>query len=370
MAYKDPEVASRVYFSSLFGHQFLLLFNLTSRLNMCKHIYHHYPSCGHIANWTVDSCIELTNSLRERTAGQMLSCQKTETTHDLLPIASPTLCFQCERGWQEEAEQKDWRHRHAGHGQGYVSIEGLGSLAPISEVHVKSSLGVVGDKEPADPKGDHQDRKKPGSEQDHKASIVNDQRRKQSHVALPPPRFVCVSRPGLSQKKSRKRPVPIVTNAYQVERSSFDTPTPTPTTSTTRTAKPTCPSSSSTNLPPSNPPTATPTKTNCIYNWIPAPGPGPAPIADTSPRSSPFYYSPGSAYSADAENLHSARVAASPLLPFAPRPEEYGSLGMTPGSSTRGAAQGPRLPAESFRNGLCIAFPRLFGEVRQVSSRG
>ncbi|RMJ26977.1 hypothetical protein PHISP_02165 [Aspergillus sp. HF37] len=287
---------------------------------MCKHIYHHYPSCGHIANWTVDSCIELTNSLRERPVRQMLSCQKTETTHDLLPIASPTLCFQCEREWQEEAKHKGCLGRHAGHGKSNVSIEGLESLASVVKVHVKSSLGVVGDKEPMDLKGDHKEQEtKPDSEQDHKASVHNDQRRKQSPVALRPPRFVCVSRPGLSQKKNRKRPVPIVTNAYQVERSSFDAPT----TSTTQTAKPTCPSSSTTtNLPPSNPPTATPTKTHGIYDWIPIQGAAPA--ADTAPHSSPFYYSPGSAYSADVEDLRSAPVAASPLLPFAPRPEEYG----------------------------------------------
>lgn len=70
---------------------------------MCQYTYHHYPRCGHIAKWTVDSCIELTNKLREASPATIkASCVRTKSKHDSLPQDHPTGCLQCELDWQKQ----------------------------------------------------------------------------------------------------------------------------------------------------------------------------------------------------------------------------------------------------------------------------
>ncbi|KGO78210.1 hypothetical protein PITC_034250 [Penicillium italicum] len=69
---------------------------------MCKHTYHHYPSCGHISNWSMTSCQEYTNKLRLAGPERSVSCTKIKPSHDLLISTQPSMCVQCESEWAEK----------------------------------------------------------------------------------------------------------------------------------------------------------------------------------------------------------------------------------------------------------------------------
>lgn len=70
---------------------------------MCNYTYHHYRCCGHIAKWTVDSCAEFTNKLRQNsTNDEKFTCIRAEDKHDFLPEGHPKYCLQCELDWQKQ----------------------------------------------------------------------------------------------------------------------------------------------------------------------------------------------------------------------------------------------------------------------------
>lgn len=339
---------------------------------MCKQIYHHYPSCGHIAKWTVESCIEFTNSLRGVFTGQIASCPKNQVTHDLLPLTHSTLCFQCEREWQREFAQSGNLQNSLGLGKGHMSIEGLGSVVPIVEVQVKSHLGlavdqiapsrqpVVHEVEAAYQNFDGE----PCPREDWVSNVSpkdTSTRRRRRTPPLPPPRLCRFTQQQKRQSKRRKSPPkPILTNPY----SHFDTPTPsTSSEGTIKEARP----------PPSNPKPIEPSnespiiKTYGIYDWIPAPAVG----SPSSPLSSSSYPTPTSSYSAAIEMAwySPGSISASPLLAFLPRPEEYQPFSsMAPGNKYQ-VVDIPEPRPESFRNGLCIAFPNLFANLWATSQQ-
>ncbi|RJE22885.1 hypothetical protein PHISCL_04781 [Aspergillus sclerotialis] len=289
---------------------------------MCKQTYHHYPSCGHIANWTVDSCIEFTNTLRDMVVGQMMPCPRTQTTHDLLPLSHPTFCYQCEREWQKEIAEKGSLRGHPTLGNGNVSIEGLSSLVPVVEVTVKSSLGIPVDQDLSNTKpmvheveGVNQTLgKQPYTEQDWMLTgppnTANNRYLNPRTPPLLPPsldRFIRQHK-GLRFTCRKNPPKPIVTNAYPREYSSFDTPTPS--------------SSSAYSI---GEPYSSPSKSPPIISSEETP--------ILKPCTSSFGSTPTNLYGADsAEKLVPSSGPASgsskPLWPLLSRPEEYKSIGM------------------------------------------
>lgn len=330
---------------------------------MCKQTYHHYPSCGHIANWTVDSCIEFTNTLRDMVMGQMMSCPKTQTTHDLLPLSHPTFCYQCEREWQKEIANKGSLHGHPALGNGNVSIEGLSSLVPVVEVHVKSSLGIPADQALSNTQPmvheveavHHSLGKPPYTEQlwipTEPPTAPNNLYLNPRTPPLLPPRLERFIRhqKGLLFTRRKNPPKPIVTNAYQREYSSFDTPTPS-SNSAYSIGEPYSSPSESRPVIPSN---ETPILKPCsIYNWIPVP----AVKGPSSPRgSSTSFYNTGAKKkmgSSSGSNLGSE----SPLCPLLPRPEEYKPFSMMTGNKNEfvdGSGLGLGLTLDPF-----ISFPK------------
>ncbi|KAJ5656111.1 hypothetical protein N7507_008061 [Penicillium longicatenatum] len=100
---------------------------------MCRYEYHYYPKCGHIANYTVVSCLEFTNHLRFQTANvgdspcepRHSSCNDIKASHDLLPPDHPDLCLQCAYDWnlpQDHDAQSPKNNR---------ALEGLNAADPI-----------------------------------------------------------------------------------------------------------------------------------------------------------------------------------------------------------------------------------------------
>ncbi|KAJ5826066.1 hypothetical protein N7474_003204 [Penicillium riverlandense] len=107
---------------------------------MCLHTYHHYPVCGHISNWSVTSCLEFTNYVRQVAGtGQTVSCKQVEITHNLLPTTQPSLCVQCEMEWSGAVQQND---RYPLLPDTYRIIEGLDAKSPIIEFDARMTLDV------------------------------------------------------------------------------------------------------------------------------------------------------------------------------------------------------------------------------------
>ncbi|OJJ50769.1 hypothetical protein ASPZODRAFT_21296 [Penicilliopsis zonata CBS 506.65] len=108
---------------------------------MCLYTYHHYPSCGHIASWSIDSCIGFTKGLRGLAAlkpnsTQKYCCSSIRETHDLLAFSAQSPCQQCEsnrlKGLIPNAygQPSDWA-------KPYLAIEGLTATSPIVDLRVK-----------------------------------------------------------------------------------------------------------------------------------------------------------------------------------------------------------------------------------------
>lgn len=66
---------------------------------MCHHTYHHYPSCGHISNWSMTSCQEYTNKLLLAGPEHSAPCEVVHSSHDVLQSTQPPMCVQCESNW-------------------------------------------------------------------------------------------------------------------------------------------------------------------------------------------------------------------------------------------------------------------------------
>ncbi|CAG8897668.1 unnamed protein product [Penicillium egyptiacum] len=111
---------------------------------MCKHTYHHYPSCGHISNWSMTSCQEYTNKLRLTGPERSVSCTQIKPSHDLLLSTQPSMCVQCEREWAENLSSHGGDQTQTSNS--YRKIEGLGAIGNVIEVNAR----MVSDSTPND----------------------------------------------------------------------------------------------------------------------------------------------------------------------------------------------------------------------------
>lgn len=107
---------------------------------MCRYTYHHYPVCGHIANFTVAGCPDFTNQLRAAAnTGQNLSCDDIKSFHDLLPASQPSACAECERDWRQalatDSQENMWPMTN-------IAIEGLNATGPILQFAGRMTLDV------------------------------------------------------------------------------------------------------------------------------------------------------------------------------------------------------------------------------------
>lgn len=109
-------------------------------LAMCLYTYHHYPVCGHISNWSVTSCLEFTNFVRQLAGtGRPASCNQIDITHDLLPATHPSLCFQCELQWSENVLTNNPQVLQP---KPYLDIEGLSAKSPVIEFEARMPIDV------------------------------------------------------------------------------------------------------------------------------------------------------------------------------------------------------------------------------------
>lgn len=112
---------------------------------MCLYTYHHYPTCGHIANWTMTSCKEYTNTLRLLSHGGLSGyCNHIQTTHDLLSELEPDTCGQCDFELQRAVSQQT---HNSSRMKAYRTIEGLSSTVPIIELSVRMNINTRDERE-------------------------------------------------------------------------------------------------------------------------------------------------------------------------------------------------------------------------------
>lgn len=112
---------------------------------MCLYTYHHFPACGHIANWTVTSCKEYTNTLRLLGHGGMSGyCNRIQTSHDLLSELESDTCGQCDFELQRAVSQQSHNGSQL---KAYRTIEGLNSTVPIIELSVRLNVNTVDEEE-------------------------------------------------------------------------------------------------------------------------------------------------------------------------------------------------------------------------------
>ncbi|PTU24649.1 hypothetical protein P175DRAFT_0520543 [Aspergillus ochraceoroseus IBT 24754] len=107
---------------------------------MCKYIYHHYPTCGHISSFTLDACIEVTNCLR---SGTPPSGHDVRSTHDLLSATHIPYCIQCEAEWVHNLTPRSNSHSSESgifDPLPYISLEGLEATEPIITAEVTMTL--------------------------------------------------------------------------------------------------------------------------------------------------------------------------------------------------------------------------------------
>ncbi|KAJ5457708.1 hypothetical protein N7475_009096 [Penicillium sp. IBT 31633x] len=110
---------------------------------MCNYTYHHYPSCGHISNWSMTSCQEYTNKLRLAGPERSVSCTVINASHDLLLSTQPSMCVQCESEWAQSLSHSNSQVQSP---ISYRSIEGLGVTGNI----IKMQACMVSDSDPDD----------------------------------------------------------------------------------------------------------------------------------------------------------------------------------------------------------------------------
>ncbi|CAG7981280.1 unnamed protein product [Penicillium salamii] len=97
---------------------------------MCHHTYHHYPSCGHISNWSITSCQEYTNKLRLAGPDRSALCEAISTSHDLLQSTQPSMCIRCESEWASSITEG--RPQKV-----YQAIEGMSHPGCIFEIEAR-----------------------------------------------------------------------------------------------------------------------------------------------------------------------------------------------------------------------------------------
>ncbi|KAJ5355902.1 hypothetical protein N7517_010511 [Penicillium concentricum] len=103
---------------------------------MCNYSYHHYPSCGHISNWSMTGCQEYTNSLRLAGPERSVSCTMIDLSHDLLPSTHPNMCVECES--ERTKNLSSLRDSQTQASSSYRTIEGLDATGNIIQVNAVS----------------------------------------------------------------------------------------------------------------------------------------------------------------------------------------------------------------------------------------
>ncbi|EPS32310.1 hypothetical protein PDE_07270 [Penicillium oxalicum 114-2] len=97
---------------------------------MCLFTFHHYPLCGHIANWTVSSCQAYTTTLRMLShQGMFECCDNIHSDHDVLFSLDSADCSQCRLLADSESTAEDSHAHHE-----YLEIEGLNSPNPVLDL--------------------------------------------------------------------------------------------------------------------------------------------------------------------------------------------------------------------------------------------
>jgi hypothetical protein len=108
---------------------------------MCNYTYHHYPSCGHISNWSMTSCLEYTNKLRLAGPERSIACTNIKASHDLLLSTQPSMCVQCESEWAESLSRENIRAQVS---KSYRTIEGLDVTGHLIEIDARMVSGSYG----------------------------------------------------------------------------------------------------------------------------------------------------------------------------------------------------------------------------------
>lgn len=97
---------------------------------MCRYIFHHYPSCGHIANFDFRSCVEVINLLRGLSQpgsnSPELICPNAKVEHDLCSAQLEVYCLQCEFDFQAEGAVQA-----ISDSPDYMPIEGIDNPGPV-----------------------------------------------------------------------------------------------------------------------------------------------------------------------------------------------------------------------------------------------
>lgn len=97
---------------------------------MCRYIFHHYPSCGHIANFDFRSCVEVINLLRglsqPGSCSPELICPNAKVEHDLCSAQLEVYCLQCEFDFQAEGAVQA-----ISDSPDYMPIEGIDNPGPV-----------------------------------------------------------------------------------------------------------------------------------------------------------------------------------------------------------------------------------------------
>ncbi|OJJ77170.1 hypothetical protein ASPBRDRAFT_24872 [Aspergillus brasiliensis CBS 101740] len=100
---------------------------------MCQYTFHNNPDCGHIANFTLDICVEMMNAMREGTKNP--PGHKVTNVHDLLPKSPSYQCRPCEgklsKGETNSSNSSD---------SDYVVLEGLNAGVPIVHSYMEMCL--------------------------------------------------------------------------------------------------------------------------------------------------------------------------------------------------------------------------------------
>lgn len=100
---------------------------------MCQYTFHNNPDCGHIANFTLDICVEMMNALREGTKNP--PDHKVTTVHDLLPKGPSYQCRPCEG----KLSRVDTNCSECSDSE-YVVLEGQNAGVPIVHSYMEMCL--------------------------------------------------------------------------------------------------------------------------------------------------------------------------------------------------------------------------------------
>ncbi|BDD55503.1 hypothetical protein MAP00_001014 [Monascus purpureus] len=108
---------------------------------MCKHTHYYYPKCGHIAKWTVESCVEFTNKLHANPDNEeKMLCIETIDEEVILPVSHPHYCLKCEQDWLKEYDINYENHGDQADNHSVQSSRGRTPNAPNRVLELKAKM--------------------------------------------------------------------------------------------------------------------------------------------------------------------------------------------------------------------------------------